>query len=340
MKFNSVDDIIEHFDYESLDLNTIKKRLKKRIKKVHPDENGGVFKSEEDKIKYQEIHSALEFIKNQTSNSLSVSKTDLNNLTSAINKLAKFQKEESSEEQVKVKDSELETILSSSVQSFVKKNSGLKISGIAITMAITALWSFPAIVKDHPILSVLYEHHNEFTIFWILTLLISGMLWLKIKKVENKDKDIKDSYKLESVQNQMFILFSQWHKSDYANTEFREKKHYIKFTKDDLIHFLMHNYDRLQFRLRKTPNPRARLNEIERIREIEVKRKPDNKSIFVEAMITLVSSVDFIAKPGEIDLATAQSISYLIITRLITRNLIIIQKDKTLSDTYEYEFKN
>tara|TARA_R110001606_G_scaffold273134_2_gene421666 strand:- start:159 stop:1160 length:1002 start_codon:yes stop_codon:yes gene_type:complete len=332
MTFNSIDEITEHFDLDSIDLNSIKKVLKKKIKKLHPDDNEGKFKSNTDEENYHTIHSALEFIKTQTSNSLTLTKSDLTQLTSSINKLSKIQNEKSNKKLAKEKDIELDSILSSSVQEFVKKTSGIKITGIAITTAITALWSFPSIVKDHPILSFIYEYHKDFTIFYVITLFLAVMLWIKIKNTEKKDKEIKNSYKLESVQNQMFTLFSQVVKVNFHNTEHRNDKIFIIFTKDDLIHFLMNKYEKLKSEIKNTQDS---FQTIEQIKWIIEKEKKERKHRSLSEILNLPS----LATPGEIDLETAQTISELIITRLKTRNLIVLSSKKSLSDKFEYEFK-
>ena len=332
MIFNSIDEIKEHFDLDSIDLNVIKKILKKRLKKLHPDDNKGEFKNDNDKNDYHKIHSALEFIKTQTTTSLTLTKSDLTQLTSSINKLSKIQNEKSDKKIVKEKDAELDTILSSSVQEFVKNNSGIKITGIAITTAITALWSFPSIVKDHPILSFIYEYHKDFTIVYVFTLFLAVMFWIKIKRAERKDKEIKNSYRLESIQNQMFTLFSQSVKASFHNTEHRNDKIYIIFTKDDLIHFLMNEYEKLKKKLNSNLDIFKRLEQIEWIIN---KEKKERKRRSLSELLNLPS----LATPGEIDLETAQTISELIITRLKTRNLIVLSKEKSLSDRFEYEFK-
>ena len=339
MKFNSLEEIREHFELDSMDFKSVKKVLKKRIKKVHPDENNGDFKSFEKEKKYHEIHSALEFLKNAATDSLSVPQTDLSKITDAINKLVKLQTEDTTQKQIKKKDTNLDNIIDSSVETFTRKTSGLKITGIAITIALTALWSFPSVVKEHPILSILYEYHNQFTIIWILTLIITAIIWIKIKSIENLDKQIKSSYKVESIQNQMFTLFIYWFRTEYRNTDFRDEKMYVKFSKDDLANFLINDYDYLEKRLSKDLDGRQRMNEVEEIKKKRKEERGRKNPLLLLAMISMFDTFDFFEKPGEIDLETAQTISDLIMERLKSRSLIVLSKDKSLSDKFEYEFR-
>ena len=135
----------------------------------------------------------------------------------------------------------------------------------------------------------------------------------------------------------MFKLFSQWMMSDYQNYENRNDKYYLKFKKDDFIHFLINEYENIKSLSKATER---NYETVERIREYkEIKKKRDSKSIFIKSLASTIEVFDIIPKAGEIDLDIAQIISDLVIERLKDRNIIKLLNNKSLSDEYEMEYK-
>ena len=246
MDFDSLNDIIQHFDFDVKDADEVKKELKNLIKEVHPDKNRGDFKSETDKNSFHEIQAALEYLERLNSNVSLSTQSEIKVLAKVLTDLALTKKEESIAESVEKKSSSLTTKLQDSISSFHKLNSSPKITGIVATSIITALWVFPSVVKDHPLLKFLYNYNKEFTVFWIISLVFMGILWLKIKSSEKYDEEIKRSYKLESTQNYIFTLFIKWMKANHINYEITNQKRTITFSKDDLINFLILRFKTLQ----------------------------------------------------------------------------------------------
>lgn len=335
MDFNSIDEILSHFDLNAQDADEAKKELKNLIKKVHPDKHNGNFKNDKDKDLYHEIQSALLCLDGASNTALST-KNEITALTKVIKDLAVARKEEVSAGVIERKGSSLTNKLQESIESFHKRHSTPKITGVVLTAIITALWAFPSVVKDHPLLSFLYRFNREFTIIWILCLIFTGYFWMRIKISEKRDEEIKRSYKLESTQNYIFNLFMNWMKSSYRHYEIIGDKRFVKFCKDDLINFLITRYEFLQHNLRGAAN----LSDFEiedRIRQFE------NSNSFRERKQT-INSIPFLRNylpiPGEIDLEIAQLISDLIIERLNAKGAITKCDSKKLSDFYEYEDTN
>jgi hypothetical protein len=337
MEFNTLDEIIKHFNIEFTEGDDVKKELKNLIKKIHPDKNDGEFKSETDKTKYNEIIEALGFLELNNVTSIAT-KNDVAALTKVLNEIVLSKKADISEEKIERKVSTLSNFIQESIKNFHNHNSTPKITSIVIATLITALWAFPNVVKDHPLLGFLYHYNKEFTIIWLFSLIYMGILWLQIKMIEQKDEEIKCSYKLESTQNNIFSLFTTWMYGVFKNFEIREdKRRFITFTKEDLINFLITRYAFYNRKLKGMNN--LTIYEIGKvIKETEdsetfkyqLKRKNISHSLFF----------NLLPRPGEIDLEIANLISDLIIERLFERNVIVKVNKRSLSDIYEFELEN
>ena len=191
MTFNSLEQIIEYFDVDSSDIKGLRKELKKRLKKIHPDKNNGIFNDDDKEKEFHEIQTALEFLKSEPNKYPSLTRADLTSLASAIQELANTKQKDKDEEKVEKKKETLTNSIQESIQSFHKKNTVPKITGVAITLALSALWTFPNVAKEHPILSTLYKYNVEFTFFWILSIIGTAILWIRIKSVERNDAELK-----------------------------------------------------------------------------------------------------------------------------------------------------
>ena len=332
MNFESLDDIIAHFGLDATSSEEVKKELKKLIKELHPDKNGGEYKSIKDKDTHHEIQEAFEFIA-AINNSLATKK-EITALTKVLKDLAITKKEESASEQIEKKRTSLSSKIQESVIHYHKQNNTPKISGLVIASLITALWAFPNVVKDHPILSFLLEYNLEFTIVWLSSLSFAGALWLKIQSAEKQDEQIKKSYKLESTQNGIFRIFIEWAAINPRNFDYVDKKKIVQFTKEELITFLITRYDIFQRKLSGLEYLRDHelRREIEQLEEIYFKNQRHNygsKGIF--------SFTRFIKRPGTIDLELAQVLADLIVERLTSKEVLSIKKTKSISDKYEFQ---
>ena len=95
---------------------------------------------------------------------------------------------------------------------------------------------------------------------------------------------------------------TKWFTSNHANFDIVDNKRKIKFSKDDMINFLVTRYNYYQKHLRGTENkPWYKVDEI--IREIE-----ENEKFRFEYQSNgpLSSLFRFLPRPGEIDLEIAQ----------------------------------
>lgn len=336
MEFNSLKEILKHFELEEDDAEIIRKKLKKLRNKLHPDKTEGNFENDEDKQEFLNLQGAIKFLEKKTSKQLTVKGT--NTAVSEILKdFTKSKKLQQDIVKVEKQSSKLSSILDDNVKTFHRKTKSPKITTIAITTVISALWLFPNVVKNHPVLSVLLKYNAEFSFLWLSVMIISCFLWLKIKSIESNEEDIMRSYKMENTQNKMFTLFIKWIQCDYQKIEYK-KDHsgkYIYFTSDDLTEFLINRYELFKIYLKRNSKDSDRYEFTKRLRE-------DEENGFFEQLQNrrrnLFSPLtQFLPKPGEINLEIAQMLSDLIIQRLLSKEIIKVSDKKNLSETYQLE---
>ncbi|WP_254413315.1 hypothetical protein [Dyadobacter diqingensis] len=308
MSFNSISEIRDFFKLVSDDPSKIKKELKKSLKALHPDKNEGEFKSEADENLYLQITSALDYLEATNLNTSLIVNTEVLGLTKILQSIVHQQNKEIFEEQKLKKSAVLSTELQNSITTFHKQNSTPKITSLILTAVITAIWVFPNVVKDHPLLSFLNTYNKEFTIFWIAGLIATGIFWLKIKSLEKIDEDLKRSYKLESTQNIIFSFFINWMSSTNRNSIINDEKEIFTFSKDDLVTFLTTRF----------PYLKKELEGKEYLKSYEMRpiiERTEFSIINAERKSNGLLNNIFL-KPGELDVEISELICDLIIDRL------------------------
>ena len=303
---------------------------------MHPDKTEGNFENDDDKQTFLNLQNAIKFLEKKSSKQLTIHQTN----TQVAEILKDFTKSKKIQHYVDIeerKSLKLANTLDSNVKNFQAKTKVPKITTVAITTVITGLWLFPNLVKDHPVLSVLYKFNFEFSIVWLIVLLASCILWLKIKSIEATEEDIMRSYKMESTQNKMFSLFIKWVQHDYQKIEFK-KDHsgkYVHFTADDLTNFLINRYDLFQIYLKRNTNDTERFEFIKQIKDDEEIGYFDELQKRRNNLFSKLKQ--FLPNPGEINLEIAQMLTDLILQRLLTKEIISVSDKKNLSETYIWE---
>ncbi len=118
MDFNSIDEIVSHFNLDSNEVDEVKKELKDLVKQTHPDKNNGDFKDDKEKDRYHEIQSALKFLGDiHTSISLTTKK-EITALTTVLKDLALVREKEVTDGILEKKGTFLTNKLQESVEIF------------------------------------------------------------------------------------------------------------------------------------------------------------------------------------------------------------------------------
>ena len=323
MKFESIEQIIDYFNLEEKESNELKKKLKSLLIKYHPDKNKGEFKSDVEKQKYNDLDSAIQFL-NENNTETAVIKPELHELSLSITKLIQKEEEIENEKELENFSQNLNQKLEKSIISFQDYYKKPRITGIIITTIITAIWAFPNIVKQHPILKFLYDFHLLFTTIWITVLIILGLAWLKIKIVEEKDNEFKKNLNLESTQNNIFKLFLYYQSSNYDNVKFdKEHNSSVIFSKDDLTSFILSRFKLYENEFKNKTISKYEIDKY--VREFE-------KNLTIKA-----KSSKFFPTAEEITTDVAELISSLILKRLLLTNVITKLKEKSLSQRYQID---
>lgn len=229
---DKLESLKEDFDLTG-DNGEIKKELKKIMKDIHPDTNGGEFKSEKDKNLYTTLALAIDKIDVINEKQLpAIKNAELLALTKIIS--------EDKQEKINLN-------LTNNIEkrySTIKSRHFLpKISVTAITTGISFIWLFPNIVSEHPILGKIIDFDDvRFTQIWMGTLIATAVLWIFLHKIERREKIMSSNYNTMAFQNQIFEMFINDEESYKVPAE-------ITFTKDYFIRFLILEHNNRGFYL-------------------------------------------------------------------------------------------
>ena len=227
-KFNSRDEIKNHFSIESDDLSIIRDELNSKRAKIHPDKTKGKFESDTTEEEYHSINNAIEFIDSLKENQSLVVVERMTDLMKVMTDLIPNNKHNSLEQS-------LDTKISFTITSFRSRMFLPKISLTAITAIVTFLFLFPNQIKDNPTLSYYINPTSTvFALLWFILLSYSIMFWILVFFNEEKAKKALALLKVDSVQNRIFEQFIEYLDDNKS------------FTKDDLTNFIynIRNHER------------------------------------------------------------------------------------------------
>lgn len=296
--FDSLNDIKEQLNLKSTSKKDLRKELKIKLKECHPDSSGGgEFESIEKKSLFDKIMTAIEFI--DTPAEL-VLKREISDLKRVVQNLA-FKR---NEDEVLIKREEiLTTKIETSIKNYSSTHLFPKITSSIITGFLSLIWLFPKSITEHIILRRYIDVESPlFSAVWFVGILLTGQLWFMLNTLERKDKDRKNSLKLEAVQNMLFDKFIKFRYEKY-----REEV-VIQFTKEDFINFIRN------FNLR--------------FEEYQPERR--NSSSHFRIFFT----------DSRIDMGLAQELSEIVLNRMKAKELVRVITQKTISDIFIFELND
>jgi hypothetical protein len=158
-----------------------------------------------------------------------------------------------------------------------------------------------------------------FTALWLYAVFLTGGYWIYVKRREHQQKEAHQNLSLESIQNRLFDSFVNLkafrlkREKEISLPQVEEEfQLYITFSKDELIeYFTGINIYTLEYE----PHLRNR------------KKNPLNLIHF------LFNHNHFI------ELELAQTLADIIIERAKKKNVLHLEQDESLSDTYRYKQK-
>tara|TARA_E500000318_G_scaffold102506_1_gene106856 strand:- start:43 stop:969 length:927 start_codon:yes stop_codon:yes gene_type:complete len=298
MKFVKLEDIINEFDLKSNEVSEIKKELQNLLKVVHSGKNSdGQFSNKAYELMYPKIMAALEFIKSET-------------FPSNRAELMEVIRETIPVESHKKKIAKLDKQLKSEIKSLKKASLVPKISASAVTILISFIWFFPSKAIEHPVLGNFINPTDWiFTSIWIMSILITGMVWIITRRKEKMIEYGTKRLNIETVQNNLLNKFLK-SKEYYAE---KNKEEYIIFTKDDIVEYFT-DMD---------------IGKLERIYYFNRKFK-DRITKFVNKTLGFEENID---------IEIAQSLADILTERLISKNIAKEIPQGNLSTTYRKDFK-
>lgn len=337
MEFKSIEEIKQHFGLDIEDINEIKKTLKQRIKTVHSDKTGGTYKSAIQKREHEEISAALDFIDN-SSTEIAISRKEWTDLQVQFEEFKKIKTEN---DLIKISEigQQLDKAIQTSVVQFQKKHFTLKLSSLIATTIISALWIFPFVAAKHPLLNILVNDYKIlFTIIWAITIALTGLLWVYIKRTEKIDITIKQNYNLDSIQAQIFKIFLAFLRIAYnrqVDYDSAKNQHVYIFSRDQIFNFLLNHY----YNLNKEFNDIISYSTFDLYMEIskiyknskDILRIKTDKRFSIKKVLQL-----FLKIPGEMDIDLAQKITDSMLRKLIERDVIKKHEKQLFNDTFIY----
>lgn len=335
MTFNSLEQIKEHYGLEMDDVDALKKELKKVQASIHPDRTGGEYQSRKQERDYNEVAEAILFIENSEA-TVPVSRKDWALMVKKIDDLTLIKKQV---EQSSIHESakQLNKSIQLSLVDYKKKHWFVKLTSAAVTAIITIIWSFPSIIsKNETLKSLINTKSLGFTVSWILILALTIFTWVYAKNSEQKDIELKKQYNLDSMQNSIWRLFLAWlyaSSHDAVNYDHINGIHTSKFSKDDLINFIVNDFNSFYKKFKIHLSSRDfELNHI-------VYNSPAriHKSLLRTLSNELGQPLSSIfGRPGEIDLELAQKLADTIIDKLKSKNLVTVDTESAYCDIYLY----
>jgi hypothetical protein len=195
-----LEQIKEEFGIVENTPETIRERLRQQQSLIHPDRNEGKFVSDADANLFHRLADAIEFIDNRNDRGALVSVQVVTDLAKAVTDLVKAQSPPPS--------NILYDQIRDDISSYHSRFKFPKIALSTITAALSAVWIFPNIIKDHPILSKwLDPSSTAFAAIWFAALLITVDFWVLLWWKEERQREFQESLKTEMVQNRIFRDF-------------------------------------------------------------------------------------------------------------------------------------
>lgn len=228
-----IDSIKKDFVLEGFDHSELRTELVKKLAAIHPDKNHGEFNNSSEKELFYKIKDAIEFIDKSKSRN-----TSLITLSEAKELMEFFTKQVSSTAQIEESSQSLSQKADRSLSIIRGRYKLPKITTTAVAAIISTLWVFPNLINEHPILNFLINTASpEFTMIWLISVLITGMLWLVSYTKEQRQEEFIKKINSKYFQNDLFSKFLRNHARHSSET-------LPPLVKEDFITELLYSFRR------------------------------------------------------------------------------------------------
>ncbi len=228
MNFKSLEQIRKSFGISQDAPEDIRRELRRRLKKIHPDTLSGAQPSAENEPEeVLRLTAALNFLDDSKRRTAVVPVEEVTDLVKAIRDLVPAEN----------KQQETEDRLSQQVDDQIKE---ARVAGrrpriflTAVAAVLTLAWLFPSLTSDNPILNRFINVENPvFNVVWLAVLLYTGAIWLMFKLWSEREAEHRKEMKLEATQNRIFEGFV------LSQAQYRNASEGISFTKDQLVSYI------------------------------------------------------------------------------------------------------
>lgn len=240
MEFLSIDEIKEKLKIKDEDPDQIRKELKKRLSKIHPDRHGDKFPSKEAEKDWHQIVAAIDFIDGITAKDKEL--IHIKQVNTLIKTLTDLVVSQDSSKGVSNLELKLDRKIDRNIKN-VKKDLILpKITLSTLTIFTTFIWAFPETINKHPILSKHIDVTSSLFIdAWSSLIFFTVVFWLVCLFLEGKKKNLIKKLGLESCQEMLFHEFLT--SEDVFQME--------TFQKEDFIDYLSKKFNKKRKSFRK-----------------------------------------------------------------------------------------
>lgn len=251
--FRNIEEIRAEFGLTGQEPDRLRRELKKMLFDLHPDKNDGVFSSESDQEEFYKLTEAISFLSQsiqpvqEQSNHL-ISVQEAIELIRTVERKEIVSQEKEEQEQKRVQEQErkseqLSNKLKLQYRGWRNRRRVPPVSLSVVTAIITFLWLLPDQLSGNKITNTLVygsdQFYAQFTVVWLLLLLLTVWLWLFCYFKEQSYKRIMDRLKLEVVQDQFFNTFPIFENFKYLSSRHSPltptRLQELQFTKKALI---------------------------------------------------------------------------------------------------------
>ncbi len=232
--FENIEEIKKEFSISTNELKEIRDELIKKLAKETPKTEDGKFESDIQETSYYRNYDAIAFVDDEIDKSRAIIPVN------DIYELVKFVKNMpiQGNQTLLEANKKLDIQIEKSIENDRLKIFIPKISFTVLSAILSFLWLFPATLESNPYLNSFVNSKNNtvyifFTMFYILILLFTFLIWIKFALRELWKKEIFSKLKSDEMQNTLFLRFLE-------SLGIREGIGLNSFLKKQLKEFIVH----------------------------------------------------------------------------------------------------
>ena len=232
-RFSSLEQIASTFGLQTAAPDEVRDLLRRRRLELHPDRTGGQFESEEAREQFHLIEEALTAADTMATDSTALVPVE------AITQIVRALREESLHGTRENREEALQSRLGAQVErslgAFRSPVQPPTVVLSAITAVLTALWLFPKVAMEHPVLKQIIDVGSPaFGAVWMSLVMTASMGWVLSWRQKDRFERLHRALRTEAYQNHLFERFVA-DRSDSSP---------VAFTKQEFVDYIQGRPDR------------------------------------------------------------------------------------------------